>query len=152
MAGVRPLPRFLTPSHIARLHLTFIHPSPRLSKHLLESASHSPLNHFHYTGETDTVTLAALLAYKIIKNHAYGDGNKRTAVLAANAFLGVNGMRLVEEKAERDAMSTNVEASMLGGLTLAHVKVAAGSGDENTLSKEYNSIAEAAPSLLLEAL
>ena len=38
--------------------------------------------------------IAAALCFKIIKNHAFGDGNKRTAALASLAFLDLNNWSL----------------------------------------------------------
>lgn len=60
---------------------------------LLESALARPLHLFTY-GKPSIVELAAAYAVGIAKNHAFIDGNKRTAFLAAAVFLSRNGYRL----------------------------------------------------------
>ena len=57
---------------------------------LLESALARPLNLNAY-GETDLFQLAASYAEGIARNHAFIDGNKRTAWTAADVFLRKNG-------------------------------------------------------------
>ncbi len=39
--------------------------------------------------------IAAALCFKIIKNHAFGDGNKRTAAISSITFLDLNGFELL---------------------------------------------------------
>ena len=55
------------------------------------------MNHAHYAKINDPIILAAALSFKLIKNHAFANGNKRTALFAANAFLRLNGYKLQEE-------------------------------------------------------
>ena len=43
-------------------------------------------------GEPDAAALAAAYAYGIARNHPFVDGNKRTAFVAAEVFLDLNGM------------------------------------------------------------
>ena len=57
---------------------------------LLESALARPLN-LHAYGEFDLFQLAASYAEGIARNHAFIDGNKRTAWKAADVFLRKNG-------------------------------------------------------------
>lgn len=52
------------------------------------------MNIKHYAKEDDVFQLAANLAEKIMKDHAFQDGNKRTALLAADMFLKINGYYL----------------------------------------------------------
>ena len=54
--------------------------------HLLESALARPLNLYAY-GERDLFELAASYAEAISRNHAFVDGNKRTAWTACEVFL-----------------------------------------------------------------
>lgn len=44
--------------------------------------------------------IAAALFYFIIKSHAFFDGNKRTALVCATAFLEINGFSLKYKKSE----------------------------------------------------
>jgi death on curing protein len=60
---------------------------------LLESALARPLN-LHAYGEPSLARLAASYAFGIAKNHPFVDGNKRTALVAAELFLGLNGFDL----------------------------------------------------------
>jgi death on curing protein len=60
---------------------------------LLESALARPINKFAY-GETDLAALAAAYGFGIARNHAFVDGNKRTALASMIVFLGLNGMDL----------------------------------------------------------
>ncbi len=57
----------------------------------LESALAQPLNLFCY-GQGDLFDLAAAYAYHIAENQPFIDGNKRTAVTTALAFLELNGI------------------------------------------------------------
>ena len=58
---------------------------------LLESALSRPRNRHAYEAETTLFDLAASLCFGICKNHPFLDGNKRTALLSARAFLFLNG-------------------------------------------------------------
>ncbi len=60
---------------------------------LLESALARPLNLYAY-GEPALPKLAAAYAFGIAKNHPFVDGNKRTALVATEFFLGLNGVDL----------------------------------------------------------
>jgi death on curing protein len=60
---------------------------------MLESALARPLNLAAY-GEPDAAALAAAYAYGIARNHPFVDGNKRSALVAAELFLLDNGYRM----------------------------------------------------------
>jgi death on curing protein len=66
---------------------------------LLESALARPLNRAGY-GNPDTAELAALYALGIARNHPFIDGNKRTAYVAMEAFLALNGLRFLATDAD----------------------------------------------------
>jgi death-on-curing protein len=60
---------------------------------LFESAIARPQQLAHY--ETpDAADLAAAYAFGIARNHPFVDGNKRTAFVAAELFLALNGLEL----------------------------------------------------------
>lgn len=61
---------------------------------LLLSALNRPLNKLEYDETTDLFDLAAAYAFGIAKNHAFLDGNKRTAWACCMLFLKVNGIEL----------------------------------------------------------
>lgn len=61
------------------------------NEHGLESALAQPRSVFFY-GQGDLSDLAAAYAYHIAENQPFIDGNKRTAVTTALAFLELNGV------------------------------------------------------------
>ncbi len=62
------------------------------SPELLDSALARPQNIAAYAeGEVSVCELAAAYAYGLAKNHPFFDGNKRTAYVAAELFLELNG-------------------------------------------------------------
>jgi death on curing protein len=65
-----------------------------LNAGMLESALVRPQNLYSYQ-QADLFSLAAAYGYGIAKNHAFIDGNKRTAFMVMFTFLQVNGWRLV---------------------------------------------------------
>jgi death on curing protein len=77
---------------------------------LLESALARPRNKFAY-GETDLAALAAAYGYGIARNHAFVDGNKRTALASMIVFLNLNGLAL---SAPQEA-ATAIMLALAGG-------------------------------------
>ncbi len=69
---------------------------------LFESAMLRARNKLAYAGEAaDLYDLAAAYAFGLVRNHAFNDGNKRTAWAVAVTFLSLNG---VELKVSKDAV------------------------------------------------
>jgi len=66
---------------------------------LLESALARPRNLAHY-GQPDACELAAAYAFELAKNHPFIDGNKRSAFVATELFLMLNGWRLTAGDAD----------------------------------------------------
>ena len=60
---------------------------------LLESALARPINLAAYE-KPDAAALAASYAVALAKNHPFVDGNKRTAFVALELFLALNGFEL----------------------------------------------------------
>jgi death on curing protein len=72
---------------------------------LLESALARPKNIWAYgEGEPSLARLAAAYAFGISANHAFLDGNKRTALVVSFAFLEVNGFEVTAS--QQDAYQT----------------------------------------------
>lgn len=68
---------------------------------LLDSALSRPRHLFAYDDPTPGIpTLAAAYAFGIAKNHAFIDGNKRTAAVVCETFLELNGYTLTASDAE----------------------------------------------------
>jgi len=65
---------------------------------LFESAMAKPQNLAHY-GEPDVADLASAYGVGIARNHPFIDGNKRTAFVAVELFLLLNGHELVADDA-----------------------------------------------------
>jgi death on curing protein len=66
---------------------------------LFESAINRPQQLAHY-GTPDVSELAAAYGYGISRNHPFIDGNKRTAFVALEMFLVLNGHELVADDAD----------------------------------------------------
>lgn len=66
---------------------------------LLESALARPLNLAAY-GTPDIAELGATYALAIARNHPFIDGNKRTAYVALELFLALNGVAFPASDAE----------------------------------------------------
>ncbi len=79
---------------------------------LLDSALARPLNRASY-GEPDIAELAAVYALGIAKNHPFIDGNKRTAFVALEVFLRLNGCRFTVGDAEAVVMTLAMAAGEL---------------------------------------
>jgi death on curing protein len=68
---------------------------------LLESALGKPRNLFAYSDTAVTMPrLAASYAFGIAGNHPFVDGNKRTALVVAFAFLELNGYEVLASQEE----------------------------------------------------
>ena len=65
----------------------------------LDSALARPLNLVAY-GEPDAAALAAAYGFGLARNHPFADGNKRTAFVAAELFLALNGITLTASDAD----------------------------------------------------
>jgi len=90
---------------------------------LLDSALERPRNLFHYAESPSLFELAAAYCVGIVKNHPFLDGNKRTGILIANAFLELNGYRF--EPDEVDVVSVIMA-------------LADGTADEGTLAPWFS--------------
>lgn len=60
----------------------------------LESAVAAPQQLYFYDQSADLVDLGAAYLFALAKNHAFNDGNKRTAYVTCLSFLDLNGINL----------------------------------------------------------
>ena len=98
---------------------------------LLDSAIDRPKNLAAYAASPSLFALAASLCFGLVKNHPFLDGNKRTGLLSARAFLFLNGQ--VFEPTELDEVNTMVA-------------VAAGEADETALARWFERYSTPRPS------
>ena len=111
MTGERVPPIWLSWRIVKTIHLEQIlqHGGARgiRDRGLIDSALARPINRWQYEG-VDVLALAAAYGYGIAKNHAFEDGNKRTAFVALYTFLGLNGYDLDAPEAEVVSVMTAV--------------------------------------------
>ena len=80
---------------------------------LLEMGWARPMNLAAY-GAADHAALAAAHAFGIAKAHAFVDGNKRTAFVAALTFLRLNGHGFRPDPAEGVRMMEDLACGVIG--------------------------------------
>ncbi len=85
---------------------------------LLESALARPQHLANY-GKPDAADLAAAYAFGIARNHPFVDGNKRTAFVALELFLALNGDRLAAPDADCVITMLAVAASQMDEAALS---------------------------------
>jgi death-on-curing protein len=96
---------------------------------LLDSALARPLNRVGYA-DPDIAELAAVYALAITQNHPFVDGNKRTAFVALELFLRLNGCLFSVGDAEAVVMMLAMAAGELpDDEFIAWVRMHAGSRD-----------------------
>ena len=86
---------------------------------LLDSALAKPRNLAGYEAP-DAADLAAAYAWGISRNHPFLDGNKRTAFVAAELFLELNGWQLAASDADCVLTMLRVAAGEIEETALAH--------------------------------
>ena len=91
------------------------------------------MNHKHYNNQENVFQLAAALSESILKNYAFPDGNKRTALVAADMFLKINGYSLQKVPLQADDANDK--------LANAHVAVCTNAWTAEQLGQLYQSIA-----------
>jgi death-on-curing protein len=97
------------PRWLKRVHVEAIH-DVQLSQHgglpglrdegALESALGRPQHQWHYREDADVASCAAAYGFAIAKNHAFSDGNKRTAFVTTVTLFELNGFLLIATEPE----------------------------------------------------
>lgn len=85
---------------------------------LLDSALHQPLMERYYLNAS-LLEMAAAYAFHICKNHAFIDGNKRTARMAMIMFLRYNNVKITATEYEIMEKILDVAANKISKKQLA---------------------------------
>ena len=85
---------------------------------LLESALARP-KHLHLYENADLFKLSAAYAFGVIKNHPFIDGNKRTGLVVAYAFLTINKVEMTASEEEATIVMLGVANSSVDEKVLA---------------------------------
>ena len=122
MSAERPIWVWIDPALISAIH------DEQLAEHggalgvrdanLLASALAQPEQLAHY-GAPDAADLAGAYGYGISRNHPFVDGNKRTAFVAVELFLALNGFDLVADDASCVLTMLDVAAGVMAPAALA---------------------------------
>ncbi len=116
-------PRWLDVATVRAIHATSIvsfggAPEMR-DPGLLESALDRPRNLLAYGDDPTIFDLAAAYFAGIVGNHPFVDGNKRVGLLAAVAFLDLNGQTFRPDEAETFTVTMALASGDVGENTLA---------------------------------
>ena len=82
-------------------------------ENILELALHRAENKTAY-GDPTVYELAAAYVFGLARNHAFVDGNKRTAIVTAMLFLHLNGYRMTANDGELYLFTMSVAAGEIG--------------------------------------
>lgn len=86
---------------------------------LLLSALHRCVNKSSDELNSSVAALAASLGYGLAMNHAFNDGNKRIAMIAAFVFLELNGHRVVAPELDAYEVFIDLAAGKVSEAELA---------------------------------
>jgi death-on-curing protein len=115
-------PEWLTADLVLAIHdeqlLEFGGPPGIRDMGALESALGRARNRWAYEGG-DLARLAAAYGFGIARNHPFVDGNKRAALLAIVAFLGLNDVEFTASEAQAVVMIRDLAAGSIDEDALA---------------------------------
>lgn len=119
-------PEFLDVDDVLDIHASQIaeHGGPEglRDRSLLESAVAQPMMQFAGVLLHENVFgMAAALHFSIVRNHAFVDGNKRTALLAALTFLDINGYPIDRPRQLLEDLTREVAKGSVGKDQIAAV-------------------------------
>ncbi len=117
-------PVFLTLDHVLQFHDDVLAADGGAEglrdRGLLDSAVHAPQASYGATWLVgDLFDMAAAYMFHIARNHAFVDGNKRTALLATLVFLGLNGFEIDRDDGRRLPGARGSRESYLGSKSRA---------------------------------
>ena len=115
--------RFLTVKQVKAIHqyqiITFGGSSGILDEGKLESAVFRAQNLYNYNREATIYDLAATIGWGIANNHAFVDGNKRTAFVVMAVFLEINGKKITASEVDVVNMMLAVAANQISSEQLS---------------------------------
>lgn len=131
---------YLTPDHVLLLHQEAVEryggSHGLRDRGLLESAIYRCRATFGGSDlYPDVWTKAAALLHGLLKNHAFVDGNKRTAYTSAARFMHLNGHELQATREEAKSFLLDVEANRLNVDQMAAWLESRSKGDPQALRK-----------------
>jgi death-on-curing protein len=111
-------PTFLAVDQVLAIHRRMVEDfggDPAVRDHgLLESAVMMPAAQFGGKWLHDEIpAMAAAYLFHLCRNHPFVDGNKRTALAAAEVFMLLNGMRLEATDAQLEQLTMGVASGQL---------------------------------------
>ena len=77
----------------------------------LESTLNQPKQLYYDNDRASMYELAAAYGYGLVKNHCFGDGNRRIALIAVYTFLAVDGVELTASEVDAASFFLNLAAS-----------------------------------------
>ena len=117
-----------TPKWLDRRALVLLH-GETLAEHgglpglrddgVLDASLARPLHLHTYEPESDLSRLAAAYGFGLVRNHPFGDGNKRAGFLAIGLFLARNGCELTADPLEAIAVILRLAEGKMTELELA---------------------------------
>lgn len=112
--------RYVTVGEVAAINEAEIGPDLLADFGLLESAVLRPQQTvFGQDAYPDIDTKAAALLHRMIRNHPFIDGNKRTAVISVIVFYGLNGTWIDAQQDELVALAVHVAEGLLDVTAIA---------------------------------
>lgn len=106
--------QYLRPDDLIRINETELRAEAIVDTGLLESAVYTPQSGFGGTELYPTIhEKAAALFRSLVRDHAFVDGNKRTAVIATFTFYRMNGYRVEADQGDVVALALDVAEGQL---------------------------------------
>lgn len=112
--------RYLTAEQVIRINEVEVGPNLLADFGLVDAAVQRPMQSaFGQDAYPGIHEKAAALFHSLVKNHAFIDGNKRTAVIALGVFYLLNGWKLVAEQGQIVDLALGVAEGTIDVVTLA---------------------------------
>lgn len=112
--------RYLTAEEVIHISEVEVGPDLLADFGLVDAAVQRPMQSaFGQDAYPSIHEKAAALFHSLVKNHAFIDGNKRTAVVALGVFLRLNGWKLAAEQGQIVDLTVGVADGTIDVVTLA---------------------------------